>query len=99
MSFNVTMTLTVVNFFCESPLKHCSSLQTLNLESNHICADGAKALADGLKHCSSLQTLNLSYNIGGDGAKALADGLKHCSSLQTLILLRNIIGADGKGPR
>ncbi len=38
-------------------LKHCSSLQTLNLEWNSIGDDVAKALADGLKHCSSLQTL------------------------------------------
>ncbi len=42
-------------------LRHCSSLQTLNLDQNTIGADGAKALADGLKHCSSLQTLNLYY--------------------------------------
>ncbi len=35
-------------------LKHCSNLQTLNLEWNNIGADSAKALADGLKHCSSL---------------------------------------------
>ena len=51
-------------------LKHCNSLQTLNLERNNIGDDGAKALADGLKHCNSLQTLNLEWNkIGADGAR------------------------------
>ena len=44
---------------------------TLNLESNNISADGAKALADGLKNCNSLMTLNLeSNNIGADGAES-----------------------------
>ncbi len=36
-------------------LKHCSNLQTLNLESNSIGADG-------LKHCSNLQILSLEAN-------------------------------------
>ncbi len=36
-------------------VKHCSSLQTLNLETNNSFGDdGAKAFADGLKHCCSL---------------------------------------------
>ena len=62
-----------------------ANLQTLNLNENGICADGAKALADGLQHCGNLQTLHLNRNgIVADGAKALADGLQHCGNLQTL---------------
>ena len=74
-------------------LKHCTNLQTLNLNSNGIGADGAKVLADVLKNCTNLQTLHLDSNeIGADGAKALADVLKHCTNLQTLHLDSNEIG-------
>ena len=76
--------------------RYCSNLQTLNLASNGIGDDGAKALADGLKHCRSMQTLNLSHNkIFADGAKAIAGGLKHCPDLKTLNLEQNFIGTDG----
>ena len=77
-------------------LKHCNSLQTLNLQKNFIGDYGAKALTDCLKNCNSLQTLNLESNyIGADGAKSLADCLKHCNSLQTLNLESNYLGTDG----
>ena len=75
-------------------LKHCTSLQTLNLSRSRIGDDGIKALAEGLKHCTSLQTLNLSDNCIVD-VKALADGLKNCTSLQRLDLSDNSIGNDG----
>ena len=77
-------------------LKHCTNLQKLNLDSNNIGSDGAKALADCLKHHTNLQALNLdSNNIGSDGAKALADCLKHHTNLQALNLDSNNIGSDG----
>ena len=38
--------------------KDCSKLHTLDIHSNHIGADGAKYLADGIKHFSMLHTLN-----------------------------------------
>ena len=74
-------------------LKHCISLQTLNLSLNNIGHKGVKALADGLKHFTSLQTLDL--RIDNNGVKVLADGLKHCTSLHTLKLSRSRIGDDG----
>ena len=77
-------------------LKHCTNLQTLDLHSNNMGNDGAKALADCLKHHNNLQTLYLySNNIGNDGAKALADCLKHHTNLQTLSLSSNNIGSVG----
>ena len=65
-------------------LKHCNSLQTLNLKSNNIGADGAKALADGLKHCNSLQTLNLEIAFMLMVQRLL--GLKHYNSLRGITL-------------
>ena len=77
-------------------LKHYTNLQKLNLDSNNIGSDGAKALADCLKHHTNLQALNLhSNNIGSDGVKALADCLKHHTNLQTLDLRSNNIGSGG----
>jgi Ran GTPase-activating protein (RanGAP) involved in mRNA processing and transport len=35
-------------------LKHCHSLQTLDIWGNDISDDGAKALAEGLQHCNRL---------------------------------------------
>ena len=56
------------------------NLQTLDLSSNSIGDDGAKALAEGLTHCPNLQNiLSLwSNSIGDDGAKTLTERLTHC---------------------
>ena len=71
-------------------------LHLLDLGSNGIGTDGAKALADSLMHCTNLHTLSLNSNtIGTDGAKAIADCLKHHTNLQTLDLSSNKVGSDG----
>uniref|UniRef100_A0A0G4HKE0 Uncharacterized protein n=1 Tax=Chromera velia CCMP2878 TaxID=1169474 RepID=A0A0G4HKE0_9ALVE len=76
------------------------SLQTLNLSTNKIGDEGAKALAEALRARAlpSLQSLNLSTNkIGDEGVKALAKVLKQTTLpfLQSLDLSDNEIGAEG----
>jgi GTPase SAR1 family protein len=71
-------------------------LTTLDLNSNDIGDDGAKALAPSLKAMPALTTLDLVANkIGVDGAKALAPLLKDMPALTTLSLHSNKIGDDG----
>ncbi|KAF9577007.1 hypothetical protein BGW38_008081, partial [Lunasporangiospora selenospora] len=77
-------------------LKTNSTLTTLDLFSNGIGDDGAKALAEALKINSALTNLYLNHNsIGVNGAKALAESLKVNSTLTTLDSYNNIIGDDG----
>ena len=53
------------------------SLTELDLRSNSIGDDGAKAIAEALKVNTVLTTLNLDRNsIGDDGAKAIAEAFK-----------------------
>ena len=52
-------------------------LTELNLASNYIEDDGAKAIAEALKVNPVLTNLDLRLNsIGDDGAKAIAEALK-----------------------
>jgi Ran GTPase-activating protein (RanGAP) involved in mRNA processing and transport len=77
-------------------LKVNTALQSLDLWSNSIGAEGAIVLADALKENTGLQSLNLGSNsIGAEGAKALADALKVNTALQSLNLWSNSIGAEG----
>ena len=77
-------------------LGQCSSLATLNLESNDIGDEGAGSLAGVLRECSSLATLNLAGNdIGDERDRSLAEVLRQCSSLATLNLAGNDIEAEG----
>ena len=64
-------------------LKHCSNLETLNLEHNQIADVGAKSLVEGLKFCSKLESLHVQHNkIGDTGAIGLAEGLTLCTRPQ-----------------
>ena len=72
------------------------TLTTLNLGSNKIGTEGAKALAKALETNKTLTTLNLWGNeIGPEGAKALAKALETNKILTTLNLGSNKIGDDG----
>jgi internalin A len=67
-----------------------TSLTSLNLSSNSIGEEGAKAIAQSL---TSLTSLDLSNNsIGDEGAKAIAQSL---TSLTSLDLSNNSIGEEG----
>ncbi len=69
---------------------------TVDLRSNKIGAEGAKALAEALKTNASLTTVNLEGNeVGDEGAKALAEALKTNASLTTVDLWGNKIGDEG----
>ena len=69
--------------------------QTLNLKSNQITAEGARAIAES-KSFPKLQQLILKFNrIGEDGAKHLAVS-ENLGQLTTLDLFRNHIGDEGK---
>jgi Ran GTPase-activating protein (RanGAP) involved in mRNA processing and transport len=49
-----------------------STLQTLNLADNHICAQGAAHLSGQLDKMTALKTLNIRLNaIGAEGIKHL----------------------------
>ena len=79
-------------------LKTNAALQTLDLDSNSIRAEGAAALAEALKTNEVLQYLYLESNsIGYEGAVELADALKTnaASKLRTLDLRSNSIRAEG----
>ena len=52
-------------------LGQCSSLATLDLESNDIRDEGARSLAGVLGQCSSLAELNLMTNRIGDDVIAM----------------------------
>ncbi|CAF4419774.1 unnamed protein product, partial [Didymodactylos carnosus] len=69
---------------------------TLDLGSNQIPADGAKAIATALMTNQTLTTLKLYNNqISADGAKAIATALITNQTLTTLDLGSNQISADG----
>ncbi|HBC71321.1 MAG TPA: hypothetical protein DCZ38_00870, partial [Coxiellaceae bacterium] len=77
-------------------LEENPTVTTLNLFSNDIGPEGAKALAGVLKENKTLTTLNLgSNNIDSEGAKALAGVLKVNTTLTTLDLENNNIGPEG----
>ena len=79
-----------------SDLKLTAVLTSLDLRSNIIGDDGAKAIVEALKVNAVLTKLNLfDNNIGDDGAKAIAEALKVNEVLNNLDLRRNSIGADG----
>ena len=81
----------------DSSLKYFKNLAFLNLSSNSIGSNGAKALADALKNCTHLTSLNLSSNLMGDvGVVELADNpLRNSMYLTSLDLSRNSIGSYG----
>ena len=83
-----------------SDLKFMAVLTTLNLWSNSIGDEGAKAIAEALKVNAVVTTLALgNNNIGNDGAKAIAEALKVNVVLTKLVLWeeRNcILGDAGK---
>ena len=67
-------------------------LKSLDLHTNVIGDEGAKAMADALSGNTSLTSLNLGYNsIGDEGAKAMADALRGNTSLTSLDLKLNYI--------
>merc|ERR1712167_461891 len=71
-------------------------VEELNLTSNKISAEGAKALAQALKVNTVLQGLNLDSNtISDEGSKALAEALKVNTALQKLDLGDNKISDEG----
>ncbi len=71
-------------------LQSLTGLTSLDLWSNNIGADGARAIAASL---TGLTSLNLGdSNIGADGARAVAESL---TGLTSLNLSGNNIGADG----
>eukprot|EP00435_Cladocopium_sp_Y103_P071958 s287_g38.t2 len=79
-------------------LKVNSSITNINLECNHIGAEGAKAraLAEALKVNTSITDINLERNgIGDAGAKALAEAMRTNLSLNTIDLSWNDIGPEG----
>ncbi|CAE7941950.1 NLRC3, partial [Symbiodinium necroappetens] len=68
----------------------------VNLESNDIGDEGAKALADALKSNCTVTHVNLEFNmIGGQGAKAFADALKSNCTVTDVNLYGNWIGVEG----
>jgi Ran GTPase-activating protein (RanGAP) involved in mRNA processing and transport len=77
-------------------LEDNTTLTGLNVRSNNICDEGAKALADALKHNTTLASLNVEdNNIGAKGAAELADALRYNRALTYLNLEGNDIGDDG----
>ncbi|KAF9287718.1 hypothetical protein BGZ68_001387, partial [Mortierella alpina] len=77
-------------------LKTNSTLTTLDLRSNSIGDDGAKALAEALKTNKTVAILDLRQNsIRYGGAQALSEALKSNSTLTTLDLRSNAFGSSG----
>eukprot|EP00985_Skeletonema_marinoi_P000870 scaffold355_cov161-Skeletonema_marinoi.AAC.3 len=73
-----------------------STIEDIDLETNHIGNEGTKALAEALKYNNTLTRLNLADNeISDSGARALAAALKVNSSLQDLRLGFNRITDKG----
>ena len=74
-----------------------NKVEELNLTSNNISDEGAKALAEALKVNTALQGLLwLGDNeISDEGAKALAEALKVNTALQKLDLYENKISDEG----
>ena len=69
------------------PLLSVLNITILNLNSNDIGPEGAKALAKALIENTSLKTLNLNSNdIGPEGAKALAEALENKQITEELLI-------------
>ncbi|KAL7458541.1 hypothetical protein ACHAWC_010125, partial [Mediolabrus comicus] len=77
-------------------LNENSTIQVVDLQSNNISGEGAKAIADTLKHNKTLQHIDLSRNnIGVDGAKAIAEALEENIELRMIDLRLNQIAVEG----
>ena len=77
------------------PLLSVLNVTTLNLNSNDIGPEGAKAIAETLTKNTSLTALYIGNNqIGLAGAKALAKALEENTSLTELYLGGNNIGPE-----
>ncbi|KOO34787.1 hypothetical protein Ctob_015296, partial [Chrysochromulina tobinii] len=79
-----------------SDLKFMAVVTELDLGSNKIGDEGAKAIAEALKVNAVLTLLRFDDdNIGVDGAKAIAEALKVNAVLTTLYITNNNIGDEG----
>ena len=81
-----------------STFRHCAGhFCKLDVSSNNIRIDGAKAIANVLKRCTHLEELSASHNtIGDEGACIIASSLGHCAqSLHKLCMSDNDIGSKG----
>ena len=73
-----------------------TSLTSLNLFSNSICAKGANSLSQALKVTTCLTSLDLGWNsIGDEGANSLSQALTVNTSLTSVDLSKNSIGTEG----
>jgi Leucine Rich repeat len=78
------------------PLCAGEALTLLDLQSNWLSADSARALADVLPRCNVLRSLLLRSNAFGDvGVALVADALPLCKSLETIDLADNGVGVAG----
>ncbi|CAM9248758.1 unnamed protein product [Heterosigma akashiwo] len=74
-----------------------AALEELELGSNEVGEEGARALAAALPRCPALRKLHLSYNrLGEGGARALAEALPRCPALRGLGLSSNGVGEEAK---
>ncbi|MDA9573927.1 hypothetical protein N9R48_03285 [Rickettsiales bacterium] len=72
------------------------TLTSINLDSNQIGVEGAKAIADALKKNKTVTKLDLRANLlGAKGAKAIAEALKKNKTVTKLDLSSNQIGDEG----
>ena len=63
----------------------------MDLYSNQIGDDGARALVEGLRENETVTMMYLAYNrIGHDGARALADGLREDNATVTLMRIESV---------
>ncbi|CAE7855912.1 NLRC3 [Symbiodinium necroappetens] len=77
-------------------IKVSSSIESVDLSSNHIGSVGARALAEALKVTSSVRKIDLSSNyIGDPGGQALAEAVKASPSLQWIDLTFNHMNDKG----
>ena len=65
------------------------SLTELDLQSNHLGADGVKMVANALRLCAALRTLDLSRNQPGGRPEALVQLVKEHAHLETLRLVED----------
>ncbi|CAE7832700.1 NLRC3 [Symbiodinium sp. KB8] len=72
------------------------SLSRINMMSNKMGSEGAKAFAALLKTNPSVTEINLACNhIDDEGAEALAEGLRDNTSVVIMSLCHNVIGSEG----
>jgi hypothetical protein len=80
-----------------SDLQFMAVVTDLDLGSNSIGVEGAKAIAEALKVTAVMTTLDLRGNkIGDEGAIAIAEALKVTAVLTKLYLWNNNLGDAGK---